>query len=101
MNLTKRQREILEGLASGDEDKDFVQDGIYVYFGNDPSSVRTVYFFLRHALIKGDDLGGMIRYEINEWGRRALSDPDFEPQIELMALQDAIQLQRELEAENG
>lgn len=97
MRLTRRQREILEGLASDDHDLDLVEDGNVVYFGLSRTSLVLVNFLLRHALIKGDSLGGCIHYEINEWGRRVLSDPDFDPALEILRLRGRVELAAEAE----
>ena len=62
-NITKRERQILEGLRKADKDAcsdvDLVLDGNLVYFGLERTS---------------------------EWGRRVLDDPEFDPELELVRL---------------
>ena len=91
MKLTKRQREILEGLASDDPEKDLVEDGELVWFGDQRTSTSMVIWLLRHALVSHDDLGGCNHYEINEWGRRVLVDPSFEPMLEIARLRGEVE----------
>ena len=87
MKLTKRQREILEGLASDDLEKDLVQDGREAWFGDSRTNGNTIMFFLQHVLISQEETSvGFYCYEINKWGRRALVDPEFEPLAELYRL---------------
>ena len=92
MKLTKRQREILEGLASDDSNLDLIEDSGVVYFGLERTNVQMVMFLLRHALVSSDNLGGCTRYEINEWGRHALREPDFEPLLEIAKLRARAEL---------
>ncbi len=88
MKLTRRQREILEGLASDDDEKDLVQDGREVWFGDERTNAQMIFFLLRHVLISQDESSpGVYRYTINEWGKRALTDPDFDPLGELYRLE--------------
>lgn len=87
MKLTKRQREILEGLASDDDEKDLIQDGREVWFGDSRTNAQMIFFLLRHVLISQDESSpGVYRYTINEWGERALTDPNFDPLGELYRL---------------
>jgi len=90
MRLTNRQRKILEGLASDDDEKDLVQEGRQVWFGDSRTNAQMIFFLLRHVLISQDESSpGVYRYTINEWGRRALTDPDFDPLGELYRLDRA------------
>lgn len=91
MKLTARQREILEGLKQAETDPhsecDLVEDGNQVWFGNERTNHATLLVFLRNCLVTPDEFeGGCTYFDINEWGRKVLHDPDFEPGIELMRL---------------
>ena len=87
MKLTSRQREILEGLASDDDEMDLIQDGREAWFGGSRTNGNMIMFFLDRVLISQHETSpGVYRYEINEWGRRVLRDPDFEPKAELFKL---------------
>lgn len=89
MKLTRRQREILEGLRRAENDPqcecDLVESAGQVWFGDQRTNHATLLFFLRHCLVGPDDpaCGGSTYYHISERGRRALADPDFDPQMEL------------------
>ena len=87
MRLTDRQREILQGLRQAQTDPecehDLVESGGEVWFGLERTSYAPLMFFLRNCLISEEDSGSG-RYDINEWGRRVLDDPDFEPEVELI-----------------
>jgi len=80
MKLTGRQREILEGLASDDGELDLVECHGAWWFGLSRTNAATGLFFLRRMLIKPiekwDD--AYCSYEITKWGRRALTEPDFD-----------------------
>ena len=90
MKLTNRQREILEGLASDDDDMDLVQDGRQVWFGDSRTNAQMIVFLLNHVLVSQEETSaGFFSYEINEWGQRALTDPDFDPLGELYRLERA------------
>ena len=87
MKRTNSQREILEGLASDDDEKDLIQQRREVWFGDSRTNAQMIFFLLQHVLISQDESSpGVYRYEINEWGRRALVDPEFEPLAELYRL---------------
>lgn len=83
MKLTKRQREILERLDAGEELDDFRHGGWWI--GDEQTTGRIGFFFLRNVLVHEDTTmgAGHSIYTINEWGRRALREPDFDPQQEL------------------
>jgi len=90
VNLTKRQREILEGLADEDPLKDLVQEYRQAWFGASRTNAQMIFFLLRHALVSQEETSvGFYNYEINEWGRRALMDPDFDPLGELYKMERA------------
>lgn len=80
MQLTKRRRELLERMAAGEE---LVECGLEVWIEDERTNASTLLFFLRNVLIS-EDTGcsgaGSRYYYINERGRRALMDPDFDPQ---------------------
>ena len=83
MKLTKRQRELLERMAAGEE---LVESGLEVWIGDERTNMQMLLFFLRNVLMS-EDAGysgaGSRYYYINEWGRRVLIEPDFDPQAEL------------------
>lgn len=84
MKLTKRQREILDRMATGEE---FMECGLEVWIGDDDRTSHKVLFtFLRNCLVSEDNVQGSDcrYYHVNEWGLRALADPDFEPLRELL-----------------
>ena len=82
MRLTKRQRQLLELMMTGEEE--CVEDGGEVWIGEERTNVRTLCFFLRNGLLKGpDESGGSRVYELNEWGVRAVVEMGFDPQAEL------------------
>lgn len=90
MRLTQRQRQLLELMRGGE---DCIQEGLGVWIGEERTTVATLLFFLRNCLLTGpDDSGGCDRYELSEWGVRALSQIDFDPQAEL---QKAVKAARE------
>jgi len=81
MKLTNRQRQILEMLASEDPEDgsdEIVELGGEVWVGLERTNHATLLFFLRACLVKS--LGGSLSdvYVISEYGRKALSDPDFD-----------------------
>jgi len=90
VKLTARQREILEGLADDDEDLDLVETKGEWWFGLNRTNAATGLFFLKNMLIapvNGEEWDDDYRpYDITSWGRRALKEPDFEPQVELLRL---------------
>ena len=81
MNLTKRQRQILEGLRSDNLDYDLVESGGEVWFGLERTNYPTLMFLLRNCLVQEHDDSGMDTkyYRITSWGCLALDDPDFDP----------------------
>lgn len=91
MKLTARQREILEGLAEDNEELDLVESDGEWWFGLSRTNGKTGLFFLRRMLIKlidNENWSDSYRlYEITEWGRRVLTEPDFDPDIEFLRLQ--------------
>lgn len=87
MKLTKRQREILEGLADNDSLKDLVLEYRQAWFGASRTSTQMINFLLRHALVsEKETTPGVYHYSINEWGRRVLTHPEFDPLSELYRL---------------
>ena len=99
MKLTKRQREILEGLRYAqdhpleDDAPDLVEEAGQWWFGFEQTNGKLGLFLLRNVLISPVDSepyesghGVVRRYEINSWGRRVLDDPDFEPMVEILKL---------------
>lgn len=81
MKLTKRQRCLLELMDAGHA---CVEDRDAVWIDLERTNIATLLFFLRNCLVKGpNDSGGTKRYEITEWGVRALVEPDFDPRVEL------------------
>ena len=97
MILSDRQREILEKLRAAKDDPDLdwdlVESGNVVYCGLERTNFGTLLFFLRHCLVSVEDqMGDSTYYKINEWGCRALDDPEFEPEIELLRLRGKAEL---------
>jgi len=87
MHLTRRQRYVLEQLASDDPDVDLTESGGQVWLGLEQTSKKLLNFLLRNILVSVEyESGDYHSYRINEWGLRVLSDPDFEPQLELARL---------------
>ncbi len=83
MKLNKRQRQLLELMRDGEDCVD-EREADAVYVGLERTNVQMLMFFLRNCLIKGPDTSDVDnRYELGEWGRRALDEPDFDPQTEL------------------
>jgi len=84
MKLTKRQRQILEWLATEDNPEDgsdeLVESDGEVWVGAERTNHATLIFFLRHALVKELSVAGYgsTVYVITEYGRKVLVDPDFE-----------------------
>ena len=95
MKLTKRQREVLEQLnkpsPENPEDEVYPENeitvcGLDVYLGSKRTNHKMVKFLLLNVLISsaGDFCKGDYRiYNINEWGRRALAEPSFDPYAEM------------------
>jgi hypothetical protein len=91
MKLTKRQRQILEGLRQAEDeassDFDLVESGNEVWFGCERTNFPTLLFFLKNCLVSiTEDSEHMDSnyYRINGWGCKALDDPDFDPEQTLM-----------------
>jgi len=87
MRLTKRQRFLLELLTQ--DEVDVAASGTAVYVGEESTSYGMLKFLLRNMLVKDvtwDDKPTCRYYEISSWGRRVLTDPNFEPAQELLRL---------------
>lgn len=90
MKLTKRQREILEGLRLAETDLscefDLVESDGEVWFGLERTNQKLLIFLLRNCLVslQDDSGGGSKYYKINSWGCIALDDPNFDPQQKLV-----------------
>jgi len=68
--LTKRQAELLQIMADGEE---MVECGKEVWVGLERTNYQTAYFFHRNMFVSGDWGDDEYRaYEINEDGRDAL-----------------------------
>lgn len=100
MRLTRRERQILEGLRRGEDDleydgdNDLAEGGGEVWFGAQRTNHQLLYSLLRNALISKHEDSGMDTsyYRINGWGRLALKDPDFDPQSRMLKCMAAAEL---------